>query len=183
METKSSNLSAITKATAKDWESWISILTAAHADELAHRQIAQLALSQMPDELTNPEWWAQSVAVAYEQHIGRRIPGQAQDGSFQGAISTTLTTDLDGALQRFQQAIADLAVFNSQQLTAQPAVSASQRWRYWKAGFSDGTKTQVDIGLKGDKVTLALNITKAKTPSEVSEWKSFWRQILAQTKD
>ncbi len=158
------------------------MLTQASAADKNHRQIAQLALAQMPADLKNPEWWAQGVAVAFEQAIGRRVPGQAQDSSFQGAISTTLDTTLDNALERWLDAVSQVSVFNGQQMIGEPSTSSSERWRYWRAGFSDGTKTQVNIGLKGEKVAIAINITKAKTEQTVSEWKVFWRQILALTK-
>lgn len=182
MGTKSSNISAIAKATGTPWETWSARLENAKADELTHKEIAELAFTFMQPALENPGWWAQSVAVAYEQQIGRRLPGQAQDGTFQGSVSTTLAEDLDGALARWEKRVSGLKLFNDQTLVEPARTSASERWRYWRASFSDGTKAQVDIGLKVDKCSIAINITKAKTPDQVSEWKSFWRQILAEFK-
>lgn len=183
MSTRSSNTEAIANATGRPWSQWTKDLHEASAAELAHQQIARLAAALMPRGLANPQWWAQSVAVAFEQEIGRRVPGQAQDGTFQGSTTATLPTTLDGALERWVQAVSGLAEFNGQTLTADPAISSSERWRYWRASFSDGTKTQVDIGLKGEKAAVAVNVTKAGSPEKVSEWKSFWRQILASTKE
>lgn len=183
MSTRSSNTEAIANATGRPWSQWTKALHEASAAELTHQQIARLAAALMPRGLANPQWWAQSVAVAFEQEIGRRVPGQAQDGTFQGSTTATLPTTLDGALERWVQAVSGLAEFNGQTLTADPAISSSERWRYWRASFSDGTKTQVDIGLKGEKAAVAVNVTKAGSPEMVSEWKSFWRQILARTKE
>jgi len=182
MGIKSSNTSAIANATGIPWETWSAHLTNAKAGEMTHKEIAELAFTQMPSTLENPGWWAQSVAVAYEQQIGRRLPGQAQDGTFQGSVSTTLAADLDSALARWEQQVNGLELFNGQRLVERARTSGSERWRYWRASFSDGTKAQVDIGLKGDKSSVAINITKAETPDQVSEWKSFWRQILDEFK-
>lgn len=182
MGTKSSNTAAIAKATMTDWAQWRERLEAAQAGKLTHKAIAELAFSFMPDQLQNPGWWAQSVAVAYEQEIGRRLPGQAQDGSFNGSVSATLEADLDAALARWVACVGKRREFNGQQLSEPPRTSGSECWRYWRADFADGTKTQVDIGLKGEKTSVAINITKAGTPEQVSGWKSFWRQILNEIK-
>jgi len=182
MAVKSSNTSAIAKATGRSWENWMQVLEETGAEELTHKDIAQAAQQHMPAELENPEWWAQSVAVAFEQQIGRRLPGQGQDGTFQGSTTATVHDHLDGALERWVQATKDLKTFNGQNIIQGPKLSSSERWRYWRAAFSDGTKTQVDIGLKGEKSTIAVNITKANSPEAVAEWKEFWRSILNQAK-
>ncbi|WP_159613542.1 hypothetical protein [Glutamicibacter sp. JC586] len=182
MGIKSSNTGAIANATGITWDRWSTTLKDAKASEMTHKQIADLAFSHMPDSLQNPGWWAQSVAVAFEQEIGRRLPGQAQDGTFQGSVSTTTNDDLDAALAKWIACVENLESFNGQRLDAPARTSGSERWRYWRASFNDETKTQVDIGLKGDKSSVAINVTKAKTPDQLSDWKSFWRQMLAEFK-
>lgn len=52
-------------------------------------------------------------------------------------------------MELWLQAVEQVEDFNGQRLTEAPQLDSSQRWRYWLAGFSDGTKTQVDIGLRG----------------------------------
>ncbi|UTM48537.1 hypothetical protein [Glutamicibacter mysorens] len=182
MAIKSSNTSAIANATGIEWDQWCAKLRAGGADEMTHKEMAELAITGIPATVENPEWWAQSVAVAYEQHIGRRVPGQAQDGTFQGSVSSTIDADLDTALERWVACVKDRKEFNGNELSEPARTSGSERWRYWRADFSDGTKAQVDIGLKGEKSSVAINITKAEIPEQVSEWKSFWRQILAEFK-
>lgn len=83
-------------------------------------------------------------------------------------------------MELWLQAVEQVEDFNGQRLTEAPQLDSSQRWRYWLAGFSDGTKTQVDIGLRGLKSVIAVNITNAQSMQIVSEWKNFWRQILGQ---
>lgn len=182
MSTKASNTDAIARATLKSWDEWVRELHAAGADPLPHPQLAELALKGMPEELSNPHWWAQSVAVAYEQHLGRRSPGQSSDGSFKGTVSATINTDLEGALKRWIIAIEHLALFNNTQLLGEPSISRSERWRYWRANFSDGTKVTVNIGLKGEKISLAVDHSLAPSRESLETWKSFWRQILPSVK-
>lgn len=183
MATQGSNTGAIAVATGRKWTDWVDLLHQADATNLDHREIAKLAQSLMPASIDNPEWWAQSVAVAFEQDAGLRRPGQRRNGTFQGSVTTTVGTGLDGALERWIEATERLESFNGQQLVGEPRMSSSQRWRYWKAGFSDDTQAQVDIGLRGSKSSIAVNITKAQSAEAVSEWKNFWRQILTQIKD
>lgn len=182
MATKSSNIPAIANATGIGWDQWCTLLRDGGADGLTHKAIAELAFTRMGPTVDNPGWWAQSVAVAYEQQIGRRLPGQAQDGTFNGSVSTTVEAQLDNALERWVACVQDRDEFNGCQLSQPARISGSERWRYWRADFSDGTKTQVDIGLKGEKSSLAINITKAESPEQVSDWKQFWRQILVEFK-
>lgn len=179
MAIKSSNIEAITKATGKPWGQWLEQLESAGAEDLSHKPLASMIYQLMPADLENPGWWAQSVAIAYEQHIGRRVPGQASDGSFKGSVSTTLSMDLEGALQSWVSAVTAISEFNGARLTAQPAVSGSEKWRYWKAQFSDGSRVSVNITMKGNKASVSADHAKLANPQQLEGWKSFWRQILA----
>ncbi|WP_404288930.1 hypothetical protein [Glutamicibacter arilaitensis] len=183
MAIKGSNIDAITKATGTGWEQWVGQLDAGGARELAHKPLASLAYEMMPAELSNPGWWAQSVAIAYEQHIGRRVPGQSSDGTFKGSVSATIAADLDGALARWMDAIGAQTDFNGTQLVGEAAVSGSERWRYWKAEFSDGSRVSVNISPKGDKASVSAEHSRLVNPQVLDGWKSFWRQILATARD
>lgn len=179
MAIKSSNIEAIVKATGKPWAHWVSELDAGGAKELPHKPLASMVYQLMPAELANPGWWSQSVAIAYEQHIGRRVPGQGSDGSFKGSVTTTLNTDLDGALKGWIETLGDRTDFNGTQLVAEPAVSGSEKWRYWKAQFSDGSRVNVNITMKGDKASVSADHAKLANPQALEGWKAFWRQFLA----
>ena len=86
---KPTNISAITKATNRPWDDWVAALDAAGAREMNHGDIAKQALKLMPEPVEQKGWWAQGVAIAYEQHTGLRIPGQSSTGSFQTSTSKT----------------------------------------------------------------------------------------------
>ena len=71
------NISAIEAATNRPWQQWVQLLEEAGAGQMNHSQIAVLALELMPADVKQKEWWAQGTAVAFEQHAGLRVPGQA----------------------------------------------------------------------------------------------------------
>lgn len=71
---------SVREATGRGWVEWFEWLGARAADELDHKSI--VALLAEDGELESG-WWQQNVSVRYEQHIGRRRPGEAQDGTFQ----------------------------------------------------------------------------------------------------
>ena len=96
---KPTNTSAIAKATNRPWDKWITALDAAGARKMNHRDIAKQALKLMPESVAQKEWWAQGVAIAYEQHAGLRIPGQSSDGDFRTSTTKTYADDKDAALQ------------------------------------------------------------------------------------
>ena len=67
------------------------------ARDLTHHEIATNVLELLDGTIDNPAWWAQSIAVTYEQAIGRRIPGQRPDGTFQMSVSKATSLDMEAS--------------------------------------------------------------------------------------
>lgn len=176
---KGSKIPAIERATGFSWDSWVEFFSTHDATTLPHPDIARLAKKRLAAALENPDWWAQSVAVIYEQHIGRRLPGQAADGSFQFSISRTVPANLDIALQQWRQVVQTQSNFNGRTATGEPRISESEKWRYWRVGLEDGTAVSVDIGRKGEKSSLTVNHRKIQDPEQVPVWQDYWRSLLA----
>lgn len=97
----------VARSTGIQGEEWVELLDPAHN----HAQLADAALSHLratlaaqPDGVLkgkNLEWWAQGVAVSFEQHIGRRVPGAQADiaaawAEFADPTSGRLPLVLDG---------------------------------------------------------------------------------------
>jgi uncharacterized protein YdhG (YjbR/CyaY superfamily) len=80
---KSLTNKAVIKATGKGWDKWFTLLGQEQADQLAHSEIAKL----LSEQHNVDNWWAQSIAVEYERHLGKRQIGQVKDGTFQTAVS------------------------------------------------------------------------------------------------
>ncbi len=95
--TRAANIPAIEKSTNIAWTEWLLFLESIGAKNLSHKEIAQHVHNKLKASHENSGWWAQGITVAYEQHIGRRKPGQTNDGFFQVAVSKTLAGTIIGA--------------------------------------------------------------------------------------
>ncbi|WP_169514088.1 hypothetical protein [Jonesia quinghaiensis] len=86
---------ALERSTRRLWDQWLELLDARACATMPHPGIAQTALELMPEDVDNPQWWAQKVAITYEQHRGLRALGQASDGKFAAQASKTTPLTLD----------------------------------------------------------------------------------------
>ncbi len=69
------------------WDDWLDCFRSVDAPSLSHHEIASALITELEGTVDNLGWWAQTTAVAYEQHMGRRVPGQRPDGTFQTNVS------------------------------------------------------------------------------------------------
>lgn len=76
----------LVEATGKTRAEWHAILDAAGAREWKHPTIA----AWLHSEHGVAGWWAQGITVAFEQAIGRRLPGQTADGTFSVSVTKTI---------------------------------------------------------------------------------------------
>lgn len=170
---------AIERTTRRAWAQWVQVLDDAGADALPHREIVGIVYDHMPSDIDNPGWWAQSVAVAYEQHHGLRRPGESRAGEFQASVSKTYRGDMDAALQAWVQRVEGQDSFGGVPLHGEPETSSSERWRYWRAALADGSRVAVTISDKpGGKSSVGVGHTKLSSPEEVERWKLIWRELL-----
>ena len=101
---KAISLEPIERTTKRPWPEWLAFMDRIGAEHLDHTQIAQHVheeLERMAPGLDNPGWWAQGITVAYEQHSGRRLPGQQADGTFQMSVSKTTGLGVKEAMDRW----------------------------------------------------------------------------------
>ncbi len=166
---------AVEKATGKDWAEWFTILSQEKADKLQHSEIAKL----MSGKYKVDGWWAQSIAVEYERHLGRRQVGQVKDGTFQTAVSKTLPGNMDQVFELWLNAVRDIKEFNSIPLAEKPAISKSEKWRYWRVDLQDGSKVTITVGAKSaEKSILTFSNEKLKSQNDIEPWKAFWKDYI-----
>ncbi|GAA3704862.1 hypothetical protein GCM10022377_18140 [Zhihengliuella alba] len=183
-----SNVAAIEKASGRSWADWVALLDEAGAREEPHPRIAELALERLDVANGNNGWWAQSVAVAYEQHVGRRLPGQRPDGTFDASVSRTVAGRRDEVARRWS----DLAAAGLAEVRAgapgplgagpegEPRTSATDRRAYWRLDLDDGTRAAVSFEDKGaDRVLVTATHTRIPAPDGVASRKAAWRELLA----
>lgn len=177
----SANTESIVTGTRRPWDEWVSLLDEAGGREKNHTEIARLALARMPDETERAEWWAQGVAVAYEQHVGLRVPGQSCNGDFQLSTSKTYPGDKDSALASWLAVVDSHEDFGGVPIEEAPSVSRTEKWRYWRVPLSDGTRVAIHISDKpGGKSSVGVNHTKLDSSEAIDFWRPVWKGLLAQ---
>ncbi|MHA2059411.1 MAG: SRPBCC family protein [Candidatus Ranarchaeia archaeon] len=77
---------AVLKATSKSWTGWFELLNTKQMQSEPHKVIAVYLV----EEHKLSGWWAQTVTVEYEKHLGRRVKGQTKDVGFQIGVQKTL---------------------------------------------------------------------------------------------
>jgi len=86
---------------------------------------------------------------------------------------------LDSALHAWLDRIGDRQEFNGSALATEPRVSASARWRYWRARLADGGRVEVTINERPDgRIALSIQHRQLADKSTADAWKAFWKQVL-----
>ncbi len=172
MASKPANIKALQTGTGKSWEYWLEFLESIGAGNLPHDQIALKV-----NEHGANAWWSQGITVAYEQYIGRRLPGQTCDGDFQVTVSKTIAGDMDEALTRWVKSTEGITEFDGAKIIREPVISQTEKWRYWRCGLDDKSTISVNIQNKpgGEKSILAINHDKIQISEDVDKWRAFWK--------
>ncbi|GAA3599183.1 hypothetical protein GCM10022198_24330 [Klugiella xanthotipulae] len=188
---QSSRIPAIERATERDWDDWLAFLDNIGASDLSHAEIAQAVFTRLNGSPANSGWWAQGVTIAYEQHIGRRIPGQSSAGDYAVSVTKTVSGTIEEGRERWLAFVRGRAEFGDVAITSGPTQSESEKWRYWRCGLEDGTRVTVSFTPKAAaaqaagegapaKSLLAVNHTKLESIDEVEHWRALWKAVLAE---
>lgn len=176
---------AIARATARDWSDWAALLGEAGGGTLSHPELAELARRNMPESVMNPGWWAQSVAVAYEQAIGRRVVGQDSNGTFRTSVSQTVALPPTESLSSWGRIAADPELRLTDELGAsmgwsgEARTTTTEKWWRWRRELSDGSRVAVDITRRTDGRTLVtLTHSKLSGAGSIPHWKGHWKPLL-----
>jgi hypothetical protein len=82
------------------------------------------------------------VTVAYEQYIGRRIPGQRPDGTFQTSVSRSTRLDMNELMDRWVDfAARDQVVLDL--VGGDIRVGGTDKRQTWRTKARDGSKIMV----------------------------------------
>jgi len=77
---------AVAARTGRDFSQWLAALDGAGGARMSHQEIAL----HLIESYGLPPWWAQMIAVRYEQERGLREAGQAADG-WQGSAQRSIS--------------------------------------------------------------------------------------------
>ncbi len=175
--TKPINTDSIAKATGKPWEQWMDEIEAAGGRTMTHTELARKLYDELDGTIDNHGWWAQGITVAYEQHIGKRVPGQLANGLFEITVSRTVAQPRD---HYFPQVV---SWFESQpdlrgEQYLKPRSSETPRRSTWRCDFADGSKFSATVEASGDKSKLILAHTALPDQQGADRWKEFWRSTV-----
>lgn len=180
--TKSSNIAAIEETTKTAWTEWVTFLDSIGAKDLPHKEIAERVYAKLEGMGEQGGWWAQAVTVAYEQHIGRRQPGQRSDGTFEVSISKILPGSMDDAMKVWLKAVAGKTEFDKVKIAKAPTTTQTDKRRHWACNLADGSRLNADVYPKtADKVTLSIVHAKLTTAAAAERWRTYWKSFIEQS--
>ena len=179
--TKPQGVGPYEKITQRPWPEWVARIDSMGGRELAHPEIVPLVQGEIAHlEMKNHGWWAQGITIAYEQHIGRRIPGQQGDGTFASSASKTVSGSMDEALAAWIELVDACSSFNNLEVSEEPTTSATAKWRYWRCGLEDDSRVNVTVNESAPgKSRVAVQHARLLSPEAAAEWKAFWKELLA----
>lgn len=138
LRTMNPRIESIERATNQPWDEWLEFMKSIDASGLSHHEIATQVLERLMGKLDNPGWWAQSITVAYEQQMGRRLPGQMPDGTFQTSASRSTPWGMQELMDKWVDfAATDKEVLDM--LASDPRVSGTENRITWRAKAKDGS--------------------------------------------
>lgn len=175
---KPANIEAIERATGRNWDEWLRSLEAAGAKDLDHKDLATRVEAELAGKVDNPGWWAQSLTVAYEQHVGRRVPGQAQDGTFQTSVSKSTALAMEELMDSWTAfAASDEEVLSL--VSGVPRVSGTDKRMNWRVKGEDGSGVQVTSEpKKTGAASLIVTLTGLPTFERSQEARASWADIV-----
>jgi len=172
-----SRIEAIERATNRSWPEWLAYMERIHADQLDHHAIATHLLTELVGMVDNLGWWAQSTAVAYEHHIGRRIPGQQPDGTFRLSVSKSTRLSMAALMDAWTAfAATDADVLGM--LAAEPRVSGTDRRITWRVKGVEGTAITVISEPKGQTASLVVQHGGLPSPEAAAETRAVWVGVV-----
>jgi uncharacterized protein YndB with AHSA1/START domain len=157
------------------WEKWVRALDHRGAENMSHREIAQL----VHDKYKIDGWWSQNVAVGYERIKGLRARGQQRDGSYGATKSRTFSVPVSVLFDAWT----DPSLRRRWLTDATTRVRKATTNKSLRLDWSDGgTKAIIAVGFtaKGaSKSTVALEHAKLPDREAATHVKQYWTDRLA----
>ncbi|HLU10218.1 MAG TPA: hypothetical protein VK003_11165 [Oceanobacillus sp.] len=178
-----SRIKAVERATNRSWDEWLQFMDGIGAKNLNHHEIATKVLEELEGKVDNLGWWAQSVTVAYEQYIGRRIPGQRPDGTFQTSVSKSTKLGMKALMDQWVT-FADGDQEVRALIAADARVSGTEKRITWRTKARDGSEIRVTSEPKKDGTASIIAVQMGLQTNELnieaqSKWSSILQRFLA----
>ena len=160
---------------------WVALFEQRGAAALDHAGIARIARDAMPDGLQNPDWWAQGTAIAFEQHAGRRVPGQSTTGSFRVSASRALPLDRDSAVGAWASGPGSSAEHRGFR-ASEPRRSRTDKRTFFRFDLAGAGRVEVSATPNAKdpaKSTLTVSHDGLPGPEDIEAWRAHWKGLLA----
>lgn len=174
--TKPINTASIEKATDKPWKQWVKELDQRGARDMTHTELARKLYDELDGQLDNHGWWAQGITVAYEQHIGKRVPGQLANGLFELTVSKSSPKSREELFGRVIEYFESTDELNGHELLNKRS-SQTPRRSNWRCDFADGSKFAATVEGGDARSKLVLSHTALPSKQVADQWKSYWSAI------
>ena len=176
---KNPRIEPIERATNRSWDEWLSFMDGAGAKDLSHKDIALKAYDELDGTMDQAGWWAQSVAVAYEHHIGRRVPSQRSDGTFQLSVSRSTALGVEGLMERWSE-FASVDATVQELLAGPPRISGTDRRMTWRSKAADGSSVVVTSESKKNGTASIVATQMGLSTTEANDAaRRVWVDVLA----
>jgi hypothetical protein len=148
------------------------------AENLDHHSIAVKVYEELDGKIDNLGWWTQAVTTAYEQYIGRRIPGQRPDGTFQTSVSKSTKLGMKELMDQWVDfAAKDPDVLEL--IAGDLRVGGTEKRLTWRTKAHDGSIINVISEPKADgTASIVVQHMGLQTQELNLEAKSKWTSIL-----
>ena len=173
-----SRIKAVERATNRTWDDWLRYMDSIDAKNLSHHEIATKVLEELDGKIDNLGWWAQAVSVAYEQYVGRRIPGQRPDGTFQTSVSKSTNLGMKALMDKWVSfAAGDNDVLAL--IAADARVSGTEKRITWRTKARDGSDIRITSEPKKDGTASIIAVQMGLQTHDLNmEAKAKWSSIL-----
>ena len=163
------------EATGKNWKEWFIELKKMGAEKWQHKQIA----ARLEKQFGISAWWAQSITVRYEQEIGRRIPGETCESTYQATISKTVGGHVEEIFAGWVDKFSYHTSLKGKKIKNDRTTSVTEKWHYWRAKLEDGSAISINFSQKEkNKTMIQVNHDKLLNEEEILAWKNFWKKLL-----
>lgn len=174
-DTKPVGTDTIAGGTARSWDEWLAFLTEIGAETMPHPEIAR----RVQETGDANAWWAQTITVAYEQHIGRRKPGQRADGNFEISATRTIDGEREVVFDKLLARLEGVSSLGGIPLAAPARTSITPKRSYWRCDLEDGTAVAIALEQKTpDKVLIAATHRKLGSEEDAARRRAFWKAEL-----
>jgi hypothetical protein len=168
----------IENGTGLSWDDWLEYFASVDGPNLTHKQLVFRAASHMPATVLDTRGWAESVSVAYARRLGKPIPGQRQEGTFEMTYATTVDGNMNVAFASWLEFIDDRDSFAGSSLRQEPTITDSATWRRWRVRLEDGSQITIDIGSSRGTSVLTVTHSQLRDQADVETHRAWWKNLL-----